>query len=381
MIPPRKRALLLLSFCCAVVLYYYRHIHQPAVKVDSVVLKPIPRYSATEIFSTYFPQCYIPSNHSWIIWLQKYGRYVPTTQPARYDHWCPVMKARYNCAWPPNTTNPPQQAFQFEFVWNHPHHSDVCSLRRLWEFIGGPANLSQRQILLQGNSYLRQIWEALVCGYQHPTTHLTLYKDGPPTSMAYIQSRRGKLITPRELGDFVVDAHHIQGCHGPSSRTPLETYYRPNVSIPPNLDKCSDDMAMVKFGDVQFTFIFHPSRYHSDALTQAYRNLGIAENMPVDTMVWMGTDETMLRNLTAQSRIDLGPLLPLLIQIQNQSLGQYFGADNPWITNPPDNHPCMPGIPDDEAQVLLFLLLLQEYQMETATKGKEERRQQRRRRE
>ena len=33
-----------------------------------------------------------------------------------------------------------------------------------------------------------------------------------------------------------------------------------------------------------------------------------------------------------------------------------FDADNPWITNPPDNHPCLPGVADDdEVHLLLFL--------------------------
>ena len=33
-----------------------------------------------------------------------------------------------------------------------------------------------------------------------------------------------------------------------------------------------------------------------------------------------------------------------------------FDADNPWITNPPDNHPCLPGVADDdEVHLSLFL--------------------------
>lgn len=284
------------------------------------------------------------------------------TQEPRYDHWCPVMKARYNCAWPPNATNngaTREQAHQYQFVWKHPGHSRVCDLNELLDYVGGPGGIVRGHVLLQGNSYLRQVWEALVCRNQDQMTHLTLYHNGPPTSMAYIESRRGKLLTPQELGEFVVEdnVHSVQGCHGPSPRTPLANYYRPNVSVPTNRAKCTDDMATVEFGHVKFTFIFHPSRFHSNALEQAYDQLGIVENL-VDTMVWMGDDEMELRNLVAKSRIDLGPLLPLLIEIQNITVGRYFGADNPWITNPPDNHPCMPGIPEDEANILLWLLLL-----------------------
>lgn len=37
----------------------------------------------------------------------------------------------------------------------------------------------------------------------------------------------------------------------------------------------------------------------------------------------------------------------ILNKVQERYIGQYFGANNHWITNPPDIHPCMPGIPDD----------------------------------
>ncbi len=369
MVYSKKRAFLFVSFS-VISIYFSKDINQTNVDVESVTIKKHPRYSITEIFRDYFPQCYIPGNHSLIDWLQTYGMYVSTARPPRYDHWCPVMKARYNCAWPPNITGTPQ-AFEYKFVWKHPHYAQVCDLDHLLEFIGGPAGLSQRHVVLQGNSYLRQVWEALVCGFQDQITNLTLYQNGPPTSLAYITSRRGKLITPRELGQFIVAKRVIEGCHGPSLRTPLGNYYRPNVTIPSNRDKCTDDMAMVEFGNVQFSFIFHPSRFHTDAIVEAYRKLGIPK--VIDTVVWMGDDETQLRNLTARSRIALGPLLPLLIKTQNWSLGRYFGADNPWITDPPDNHPCMPGIPDDETNVLLLLLMMEKYQTQTDETGERQR--------
>ena len=45
-------------------------------------------------------------------------------------------------------------------------------------------------------------------------------------------------------------------------------------------------------------------------------------------------------------------------KMQMRDIGRWFGADNPWITEAPDHmHGCMPGPPDDEANLLLFLLL------------------------
>ena len=46
-----------------------------------------------------------------------------------------------------------------------------------------------------------------------------------------------------------------------------------------------------------------------------------------------------------------------LIDIQRRDIGYYFGADNPWIKNVPDIHPCMPGIPDDQINWMLYILL------------------------
>ena len=45
-----------------------------------------------------------------------------------------------------------------------------------------------------------------------------------------------------------------------------------------------------------------------------------------------------------------------LKNIQKRDTGQYFGANNPWITDVPDGHPCLPGIPDDEVNLLLMIL-------------------------
>ena len=42
--------------------------------------------------------------------------------------------------------------------------------------------------------------------------------------------------------------------------------------------------------------------------------------------------------------------------IQKRDIGKWFGADNPWITNVPDTHACMPGPSDDEINLLLFLI-------------------------
>ena len=44
-------------------------------------------------------------------------------------------------------------------------------------------------------------------------------------------------------------------------------------------------------------------------------------------------------------------------KLQARDLNRWFGADNPGILEKPDAHPCLPGVPDDEANVLLYMLL------------------------
>ena len=35
----------------------------------------------------------------------------------------------------------------------------------------------------------------------------------------------------------------------------------------------------------------------------------------------------------------------------------YFGADNPAMDKVPDGHSCMPGMPDDQVNIILYILL------------------------
>jgi hypothetical protein len=125
-------------------------------------------------------------------------------------------------------------------------------------------------------------------------------------------------------------------------------------------------MAMVEFGhSLRVFFLFHPSRFQLDALVDAYSKLDVPE--PLDVMAWMERPEHILRNRTTTRATwslddDDGALLSSLRRVQEASLGYFFGADNPGITHPPYNHPCLPGMPDYEANILIYLLLLEDYE-------------------
>lgn len=400
----------------------------------STATPPRPYMSTKEILEEHFPEC-LPSHlrlmmkernttaddddvgstslpERWLNWLNvttttnwkgdststDFVRYVRSTVQPRYDHiTCPVMKARYNCAKSPSSiaTNQSQRristtnettttnatkldASDYKFVWRKDIHESWCDLQNLTDFIHGPASVPQRSVLLQGNSYLRQIWEAMVCGFPSQITNLTLLSGGKATSLAYIASRSGKLLQRQELGTFLINQQNDyttttttpSGCHAPNRNDRLFSYYHENVTIPPNnLDHCSDDMAMVEFGyGLRIFFLFHPSRFHIDALVEAHSKLDIP-NL-VDVMMWIDTMESVVGpNKTTVREGSIfsldGLLLPSLKRVQEASIGYFFGADNPWIVHPPDDHPCLPGIPDDEVNILIYLLLLEEYDRET----------------
>jgi hypothetical protein len=381
----------------------------------SILKVPFPHYMSTkEIFQEHFPQC-LPSSfragdsesvislpQQWLDWLHQttstslpttagrtnataagFVQYVRSKAPPRYDHiTCNVMKPRYNCAAEQeaasrasssrlsrnsSTTkrkNKPigSAASDYKFQWRQNVEDPWCDLETLIDFVQGPSSIiSQRSVLLQGNSYLRQIWEAMVCGFRSQVTNLTLLSHGPDMSLKSMAHRGGKLFQKQEMGKFLINQQSIPGCHDDPSPVPLSRYYGNHVTVPPNVDHCSDDMAMVEFGNgLRVFYLFHPSRYESDAFTDIYSKLDVPESL--DVMAWISDSEQFMRNRTANVAWSLDNLLPTLKRAQLASIGYVFGADNPWITNPPDEHPCLPGIPDDEANILLYLLLLEEYE-------------------
>ena len=58
-----------------------------------------------------------------------------------------------------------------------------------------------------------------------------------------------------------------------------------------------------------------------------------------------------------KQRITWPKNIQLFKTIQQRDSRQWFGANNPWIIDPPDKHACMPGLPDDEVNLLLYLII------------------------
>jgi len=349
--------------------------------------------------------------------------------PPRYDHQCFAMKSRYNCAYPPpsretNSINGttgsddaarPEPATNYKLVLELPppgvddfedkeaeKEGRVCNFRRLVADLGGPIGVARAvqelhgsgshadtSYSILGNSYLRQVTEALECGWKDQITDLMVHVGGPPSDLNALDSPT--LIHLEEMG--VIDHRSNvsnsevdlpEGCHG--TRVPdidLSGFYREGVVVPPQMSSCNDHVASVIFGgqhgepSLRFTYMFRHMKFAD--LIDIYHMLGVDDPISeVDRFVVVDESDIMdesnlnlgtgvygrTKNSTAvrrhvQDNMFTFPEISNFRLRQKKNIGRWFGADNPWLDEVPDTHACMPGVPDDEADLLLFAVLLQ----------------------
>jgi hypothetical protein len=278
-----------------------------------------------------------------------------------YDHFCPFMKARYNCA--KNSSQHFESAEQWGLAvkWN----GDTLFLKDIVRKIGGIESVfvslasrfrhskSRANVLLTGNSYIRQIWESIACRYRHIVNAGIVQINGPEMSIRNIQ-KSGSFEA--SLGDMV-SISMVRGCHGQSFNS---DFYHEGVTVPPQTASCNDDLAMIEVEKVRFYFIFRPYVFKNFTGVLASK-LGLTID-DIDVAIVNERNEDNERSVYSLLRqravpvIDLSELLPFLQSLQMRDCGRWFGADNPFITRPPDGHPCMPGVPDDESDIVLLLL-------------------------
>ena len=351
---------------------------------DDGILGSSSYSSPLEYIQEHFPECISSTG---IIDLVKMGNYVPKIKKvkSRYDHsTCFVMKHRYNCAHPPNYTEP--VASDYELVLNLQtttnNNNKVCRIGDLVDALDGPKNLlklpaaaatktktktsthnkhkhksttasrhtsegattpSPLQIVISGDSYLRQIFEALVCSFSNQITRIRLTKGGPSMSMKAMRERNKVPFRVDEVGIPIDDLYSIktERCQSGESKG----YYRKGVPNVPNtsIPSCNDNLGMVEFGHkVQFYYVFRPSVYSDDALDHIYSNFLELKDTTVrmfyNNALHVKSDITPT-HVTMESSISIHDWKNNMKDLQIQDLGYFYGADNPWITNPPDGHP------------------------------------------
>jgi hypothetical protein len=167
-----------------------------------------------------------------------------------------------------------------------------------------------------------------------------------------------------------------KGCHGHrKGKDSMDRFYYPGVSVPTSINGCSDDFLMVEFGHmIRFYYIFRPWLYSDEAILTTYEKLGMTTRMDQATedVVLHDIDVLLSNSDVAVSSLrflaperqkslisfDWWDVQALMGEIQEKTIGTYFGAENPYITKPPDKlHACMPGYTDDMVNIMLFSLL------------------------
>lgn len=294
------------------------------------------------------------------------GRYVKSTTPRvpDYDHVnCFLMKSRYNCA----HAKPGLSSLDYEFSLRSPT-GEQCIVREMFNHTGGIAELSKRirewshrhinvthtNVLFVGSSFLRQVYETIVCRYRSFIQGGFAVVNSPDMSIAAMA--KNPTYNMSEMGTLVSMESQRAGCHGSVNH---EHFYEPGVEVPPFAHpNCSDDMSMVELpGNLRIFYVFRHFRYKADPVTFfAHLGLNLTEVDVVVTNNAHGENAKLMAHLPTVPIISFGKLLPFMASKQRHSAGRFFGADNVGMVHPPDIHPCMPGIPDDETDVLLFQL-------------------------
>jgi len=169
-------------------------------------------------------------------------------------------------------------------------------------------------------------------------------------------------------------------CYQNETQETHSEFFRNGTIIPKNHDRCDDNIGMVEFGGntttgIRFYYVYRPWLWANTTL--AFETLRIHNKHKMDFIIWnydgkggqhweyKKTSRNVMPSLY-QSMFQLNnnkytekhDLKELYKDIQKRDIGQYFGADNPWIYDAPDSmHACMPGIPDDKVNFLLWHML------------------------
>jgi hypothetical protein len=299
-----------------------------------------------------------------------HGRYihVPNRQ-APYDHnSCFLMKPRYNCA-TTNVTTPRAWEYKLILQSDPANTSTICDFENVMGNLGGPAALFHTQVAIFGNSFLRQMFEALACTYPDQLTAAKVTENPPAVSLLALKERKERPYTMQEYGTIInvpVDKRPIPLCAG--SAASYTQYFEKGVNLttPHLTTTCSDELAMLEFGtSLKVFYNFRPNTLNNTlASYQTMIGLNISE---MDYIAFNNGED---RHIKRQSRSSLqmhnyGPVLPLLKRIQERDLKRWFGASNPWISSPPDMHPCLPGVPDNEAALFLFSVIFDIHKFQT----------------
>jgi len=296
----------------------------------------------------------------------QHGRYIhiPGRQ-APYDHnSCFLLKPRYNCA----TLDPTKpKAYEWKLILqsNTSDESTICDFQQVVHDLGGPmAIVEEKQVAMFGNSFMRQMFESMACKYQDQLTEALVTHKPPNFSLAALEERGS---VPFEVSDFggilslPLDKRPIPRCSGASDK--FDVAFEPgiNLTTPHYTEFCSDDLAMMEFNkNLRVYYNFHPERLR-DTIRFYQEKIGLNVSELSYVAFNMNIRNYFQRLRAGQQAVwanwNSKQVMHRLSRFQRRDAGRWFGAENPFITNPPDVHPCLPGLPDDEVALFLFSII------------------------
>ena len=313
-----------------------------------------------------------------------------SAESIRYDHLCPfLLKDRYNCATKRKFVYG-GNAYDWKLVLRDQGKEEhECNLWNLVQDLEGPAGIGKRMlydreqtrqggggdlikhssnqtminVAIFGNSYLRQIFESLLCTWSNELSFSLFEKDGGyDVSLAAMKLRNNTPLTFDELGKMepIPNPNDTQ-CHQISE---LKQFYEDGLETPRKCKGYTDNLAVAEFGgSMRIYYSFRP--YFHQNLTRVLKEKLNMIPEKIDVLVFndgqshiIEKDAYLLEAFRTSgawnNRIEWD--YKHFRTIQERDIGQWFGSNNPWIEHPPDDHACMPGPPDDEVNLLLYLI-------------------------
>lgn len=277
-----------------------------------------------------------------------------------------LMKARYNCQGDKRT--PPAGAWRHlpdrasnrtweHFIDDRDGHLRIAEGAMKRSADCGP---NRTNILILGNSFMRQVFEAIANRFRVAVTAGTLNDVSPPMGMKELQISRRVSLRNFTFLHLPVQGRMNPGCHGYN----INAYYKHGP--PPSLKRCEDNVAWFELnGSLRIYYIFRPW-----AIIEGVRGVLKSFNTSLDAIdvLVCNSDcgflsETKLRdflnefksscpsNAEGKQYIDFGNVRANLQQQMARDANNKYGAMN-GVFERPDFHSCMPGIPDDEVDIL-----------------------------